>query len=430
MCARLGGANERRPGLCWGMARAYEWLLSLALIGGCATGDNETLNAATTPTATMASTGGDPTTGDDLTGTSAVETAGTAICGDGKIDGAEACDDGNDDNTDACLDTCTVAVCGDGAVQAGVEACDDGNPDNTDDCLATCVAASCGDGSVQAGVETCDDGNAVNTDGCIDTCQVASCGDGYLWALVEGCDDGNDVEDDGCTNSCAPAGCGDGVMQEGEDCDDGNKDNTDACLDTCKAATCGDGFVNAGVEACDAGGMNNDETGPCRTDCSACECQGQDVMGKTCKDVMGFACGQLACGGCSFDTSQCASPEPPVFMGEAGPDFSADGCWLQCAGYLDLPAGDEIPLAWGVNCTGAQFSKLRIACGPSLGQYRYITVNKNVFKDGLAAFPEPNLITESKDQAKVDFVTENLIYANGMNPNTGVSWWGNGTGCN
>jgi cysteine-rich repeat protein len=95
-----------------------------------------------------------------------------AVCGNGKQEGSEACDDGNTENTDACLSTCEAASCGDGLVRAGVEDCDDANSENTDACLNTCKAASCGDGFVQADVEACDDKNAVNDDGCSDACQL------------------------------------------------------------------------------------------------------------------------------------------------------------------------------------------------------------------------------------------------------------------
>lgn len=57
-------------------------------------------------------------------------------CGDGVVGVSEECDDGNDVDADACTNACTVAVCGDGVVQAGVEECD--NPQNPfceDDCM-------------------------------------------------------------------------------------------------------------------------------------------------------------------------------------------------------------------------------------------------------------------------------------------------------
>ena len=47
-------------------------------------------------------------------------------CGNGRLDGGEACDDGNLVDNDACLSTCEVAVCGDGFLQTGVETCEIG----------------------------------------------------------------------------------------------------------------------------------------------------------------------------------------------------------------------------------------------------------------------------------------------------------------
>jgi cysteine-rich repeat protein len=383
----------------------------------------------------------DPTTGDGTSTTtpdtdtedtidpSAATTGDVPVCGDGMVGGGEACDDGNKENTDACLDTCVPAACGDGFTQDGVEACDDANGDNTDACLDTCVAASCGDAFVQADVEACDDGNDVETDGCLNTCAVASCGDGVTWDGVEACDDGNDVDDDACSNMCASASCGDGVVQAaaGEECDDKNMVDTDACLNTCKLPTCGDGVVWANMEDCDEGGANNDETGPCRTDCTLCECQGEDVMGQTCGDF-GFSCGGLSCDGCNIDTAECASPSLPNFNGQPGPTF-VDSCWQQCEGYLDVLGGDDVPAQWGNDCAGAEFSRLRIVCGSSVDQYRYLTVEKNVFKDGLIAYPENGLISEAKNQAGVDFPIDNVIYASGNHPHNGSSWWNGPQGC-
>ncbi|MEZ4427435.1 MAG: DUF4215 domain-containing protein [Nannocystaceae bacterium] len=387
--------------------------------------------AGTDPTITdgsgTMSTGTEPST---ESGASESDTDSIPICGDGVVEGNEVCDDDNDDNTDDCLDDCTAASCGDGFLQMGVEECDDGNTSNDDDCLDTCKAASCGDGFLQMDVEACDDGNVADNDGCLSSCTAAACGDGIVWEGVEACDDGNRVDDDACNNRCAPASCGDGVVQmaAGEECDDANADNTDACLDTCKAASCGDGFLQTGVEDCDEGGMNNDNTGPCKTDCTACPCQGNDVMGTTCADLPMYTCGELACAGCEFDTSGCGAPTPPNFQGQVGPVFN-DGCWIQCEGYLDQPGGDDIPPAWGNDCTGVQFSRVRLVCGASLNAYRYITVQKNVFKDGLNAYPEVGLITESKDQNGIPFMTLNQIYAAGNHPHNGISWWGSGDGC-
>ena len=65
-------------------------------------------------------------------------------------------------------------------VQDGVDGCDDGNQVNTDACLNSCQIAVCGDGIVQDGVDACDDGNQVDTDACLNTCQIAACGDAGL----------------------------------------------------------------------------------------------------------------------------------------------------------------------------------------------------------------------------------------------------------
>jgi cysteine-rich repeat protein len=195
-----------------------------------------------------------------------------AGCGDGVVwAGHEACDDGNAIDTDGCRTSCVAAGCGDGVVWAGHEACDDGNANDADACRTSCVAAACGDGVVEAGVEACDDGNAVDTDGCTRTCAVARCGDGIAWAGHEMCDDGNATDTDGCTNACAVAACGDGIVWAGhEACDDGNASDTDACLMSCIVAACGDGLVQAGVEACDDG--NTVDTDACTNACATARC--------------------------------------------------------------------------------------------------------------------------------------------------------------
>ncbi|MCA9661315.1 MAG: hypothetical protein KC486_23450 [Myxococcales bacterium] len=224
-----------------------------------------TTTASSTSTASGSGSDGSSTFEETESGTfettTTSETTGAPepYCGDGNVDPDEACDDGDADNTDACLDTCEVASCGDGFVQAGVEDCDDGNADNTDACLDTCAAASCGDGFVGPG-EACDDGNANDADACTNSCALASCGDG---AVQEGeeCDDGNDVNTDACLDTCLSAACGDSVIQEGvEDCDDGNADNTDDCTELCAAPTCSDGIVSGAESDVDCGGDGCD---PC-----------------------------------------------------------------------------------------------------------------------------------------------------------------------
>src|SRR5689334_23220983 len=109
--------------------------------------------------------------------------AAAPVCGDGLVEGTEACDDGNLAPGDGCAATCTVEtgyacadgacspVCGDGMV-VGAEVCD-GNLDAahhycTPDCSGW--AGRCDDGVVQPAHEACDDRNLVVGDGC-NACQ-------------------------------------------------------------------------------------------------------------------------------------------------------------------------------------------------------------------------------------------------------------------
>jgi cysteine-rich repeat protein len=169
-----------------------------------------------------------------------------AFCGDGfRRAGLEACDDGNSAPGDGCSAACAVeGTCGNGLVEGG-EACDDGpaNDDTADGaCRTDCTDARCGDFVVDYSLgERCDDGNAAAGDGCGATCQVEaspSCGDGTVdLALGEQCDDGGTAAGDGCGPACQfetlGASCGDATVAPPEVCDDGGTANGDACNPTC-----------------------------------------------------------------------------------------------------------------------------------------------------------------------------------------------------
>ncbi len=260
------------------------------------------------------------------------------VCGNGAVEGTEACDDGNADNTDDCLDTCVVATCGDGYAWAGTEDCDDANADNTDACLDTCVTASCGDGHVLAGTEECDDGNSDNTDICLDTCVAASCGDGYVLTGTEDCDDANADNSDLCLNTCVNASCGDGYILAGtEECDDSNNANHDGCDNVCVmeygfdctgepstcASVCGDGVLAAN-EGCDDGDITAGdgcdascvvETGwTCTGDPSVCaELCGDGVVdtGEDCDDG-NITTGDGCDASCNVETGWTCTGDPSV----------------------------------------------------------------------------------------------------------------------
>ena len=94
-------------------------------------------------------------------------------------------------------------------------------------------AAVCGNGRIEAG-ESCDDGNQSGGDGCSAQCQVeADCGNGVL-DLGESCDDGNNQGGDGCDAQCrVETECGNGIVEPGEQCDDGNANSGDGCSNAC-----------------------------------------------------------------------------------------------------------------------------------------------------------------------------------------------------
>ena len=256
--------------------------------------------------------------------------ASVVECGDGEVEGSEACDDGNDDDRDGCLASCALAKCGDGVVQAGVEECDDGNASDADGCLTTCEAAKCGDGVVQVGVEECDDGNPSNTDGCLVTCKAAACGDGLVWAGHEDCDDANRDDGDACPSTCAAATCGDGFVWAGhEACDDGNADDGDGCPTSCQPATCGDGFVERGVEACDDG--NTDDGDGCPTSCEVAVCGDGFVWAghEACDDG-----NDVETDGCRRTCDVAVCGDGVVWAGhevcDDGNDDDTDGCLATC----------------------------------------------------------------------------------------------------
>ncbi|MDC0674449.1 DUF4215 domain-containing protein [Nannocystis radixulma] len=102
-----------------------------------------TTDGATSSTTTDAATGttSDATTETTTHGTTTGSTTDMAgVCGDGKVDDGEECDNGAQNGDDGfCTDACVNNVCGDGLVIAGFEACDDGNDVDTDYCSNACA---------------------------------------------------------------------------------------------------------------------------------------------------------------------------------------------------------------------------------------------------------------------------------------------------
>ncbi|MBI4703618.1 MAG: DUF4215 domain-containing protein [Deltaproteobacteria bacterium] len=168
------------------------------------------------------------------------ESGGSPVCGNGKLDPGEQCDDGNAASGDGCSESCRAevkpGVCGNGKLEPG-EQCDDGNTEGGDGCSASCQAepGACGNGKTEP-PEECDDGNTEDGDGCSAGCQIEPgvCGNGKLEA-PEQCDDGNTENGDGCSASCQlePHECGNGKAEPTEECDDGNDEPWDGCESDC-----------------------------------------------------------------------------------------------------------------------------------------------------------------------------------------------------
>jgi cysteine-rich repeat protein len=209
------GVRFERP-LTLGAGESY-WL-TLELVGGRSSNSIDGVNVLYTAKALGSEVWGQVFSGPMM--------ARVVLCdGDGGANGGAGCVDG-----EPCEQVCLAAtVCGDGRPELP-EACDDGNviteiceygAQACTVCDATCqeVAGAtrfCGDDVVN-GPEGCDDGNTEtetcdygqrNCMVCDAVCAAVQgatsvCGDGHVdLANGEACDDGNDDETDGCNSQC------------------------------------------------------------------------------------------------------------------------------------------------------------------------------------------------------------------------------------
>jgi large repetitive protein len=144
-----------------------------------------------------------------------------SLCGNGRLDMSEACDDGNLRDGDGCSSRCTV-VPGTGGMPGGT----DGGG-----------AAGLGGAGGSAGA-----GGAAGAGGMAGAGGIAPdggfprCGNRVVESPEE-CDDGNTTNGDGCENSCLrtrDAGCANLQLDPGEECDDGNLANNDGCESSCR----------------------------------------------------------------------------------------------------------------------------------------------------------------------------------------------------
>jgi cysteine-rich repeat protein len=306
-----------------------------------------------------------------------VELVAQAVCGNGRLEGLEACDDGDTTAGDGCDAACSVepgyictgqpsvcVQCGDGIIESG-EQCDDNNDIAGDGCSAACqlepgfecegapsqCAPRCGDGLIRGG-EQCDDRNQTPGDGCDAACEIevgfacdggepsvcsAGCGDGII-AGAEACDDENLTSGDGCSaacalepgfdcsgepTSCAPI-CGDGLVRGAEACDDGATAPGDGCDAACAVETgfeCGVGDPSVCAPICGDGVILGGET---------CD-DNNSTPGDGCSDACAEEPGFLCVGTPSVCRAACGDGE--VLGGEECDDANTtpgDGCDAAC----------------------------------------------------------------------------------------------------
>ncbi len=295
-----------------------------------------------------------------------------AICGDGILEGDEACDDGeaNSDNApDACRTDCTEARCGDGVVDRG-EVCDDGNREAGDGCGPTCRnEPHCGDGVINQTTEACDGGDlggasctglsfSGGTLGCTEACAF----DTSACLPFEDCsvagdedEDGDaDCADDECSGHFECPICGDGVLQRGEVCDGaapagedcstwGFNSGTLGCTSACTVDTGG----CANVERC---GEPGDEDGDGAYDCDDPDCD------------------QVApcpvCGNGAVEAGESC---------DDGNTTAGDGCDASCAEeiFVVAPVGQSSARTGSVPATSPTYARMGEGCGRQSGGAHY-----------------------------------------------------------
>lgn len=195
-------------------------------------------------------------------------------CGNGKLEGAEVCDE----------DELDGETCASQGFDKGTLKCGDDCQIDTSDCSDD-TPVTCGNDQLDEG-ETCD-GSALGDA----TCESLGFAEGTL-----SCDgDCGDFDTSECTS------CGNDEIDAGEDCDG----------DALDGETCGTQGFDAGTLAC---------TGACSFDTSGCtmetcgdgnvdlgeDCDGSNLDGESC-DSVGFATGTLSCTNCQFNTSACST---------------------------------------------------------------------------------------------------------------------------
>lgn len=301
------------------------------------------------------------------------------MCGNGKVEEYEECDDGNMEEGDGCNSSCEeeCGFCWVGYGNCEPDACNNANGerrsgaydfDDLQQCIDDCPLYQCGDGQVQkdnpsiseecddprcldgtscGGIgATCDDGSQCKNRqeyGCGELCEkyCFSCGgpamDGGcepVTPLNGECDPENNMFDspDACAQECGPV-CGDGTVDAGEECDGGDGCESDC---TCTLGKSPDG----GCKECDFGSPGNG-----KSQCDDNNVCTQDICGQN-----SGKCSNFENVGCS-DGNACTEDRcDPI-----------DGCVYEPDGDADVYCGmdGEDPICCEDECSEECY------CGPS-----------------------------------------------------------------
>jgi cysteine-rich repeat protein len=166
------------------------------------------------------------------------------VCGNGKMEAGEGCDDGNTADGDACTAACKIIVgqpCnGAASGVVGADSCASAICNDAAGAPGVCNAPNtCGNRKLEAG-EGCDDGNAIPGDGCDSACRIEL--GGKCNTAAPGVTGSASCQSTVCNEVaggvCVAAGiCGNSILEAGEACDDGNTAGGDACDSACKRET-------------------------------------------------------------------------------------------------------------------------------------------------------------------------------------------------
>ncbi len=316
--------------------------------------------------------------------------AGGADTGDGGTPGSggTVLMTGGSDGMGGSAGSGSLAVCGNGELEAG-ELCEDGGTEDGDGCSADCLVrdpdfycpepgepcekvVNCGSGVIE-GDEACDDGNELGGDGCAADCSAIEdgwacprpgrdcvaqpvCGNGML-ERGESCDDLNDVSGDGCSGTedpnqpscqlesgfwcpaagedCAPLLCGDGLRSPDEQCDDGDTIADDGCSANCSVE---DGWLCAApgarcIPICGDGILRG------REECDDGDRDNADGCNAACRLEPDWVC---LTAGEDCDATVCGNGKLEPGEGcDDGNLVAADGCGATCQEEPTVTVGPE-----------------------------------------------------------------------------------------